>query len=379
MSDPKLLQEYKSEYSDRKGIHFNSAGLSPISRSVAMSAAALVSQLQTEASFADPELVHGIGRARADFAEFVGAEPDCVAFLQNCASAISQVALGFPLKPGDRVVTVDQEYSSSFYPWKVACERSGAELVVVKSEPNLQVSLEKILAAITPGTKLVGVSWVQFQTGAILDLKTLGDHCHSVGAFLSVDGIQGVGQLPFSMKDLPVDALCGGSHKWLSSIMGQGYLALKPELMKLLQPVTVGGGTFNRFGTFADPELSMVTHSKKFEAGGFAFVPLFALQSAVKVQSVIGVQAIAEEISRLSAHLREGLVGSGVKLVTPMKQRGGITSFEMAPDREARLLKRCQEERIAIVKRGNLLRTSLHAFCTDSEIDHFLTVLRGTE
>jgi cysteine desulfurase/selenocysteine lyase len=372
----KFIDQFKDEFKDRVGIHFNSAGASPISRSVAERASIVMTRAQFDGSFADAEFIPLYRDVRARVAQLIGAEVTEVAFTQNTASALSHAALGFPLKLGDSVVTVDQEYSSNFYPWKVACERSGATLVVVKSEPSAEISLEKLKQAIVPGVKLVGVSWVQFQTGTILDLKALGDHCHAVGAYLVVDAIQGLGQLPFSFRDLPVDFVACGSHKWLCSLHGQGFFAVKPDLMNLLQPILVGGGTFNRHSMTASADSAIELSARRFEPGGLSYMLLFALDSAIQVILDAGVGEIERENARLSRVFRGGLLEHGVELATPLEQRGSISSFKLPIEQELSFLRRCREERVALVKRGEFIRASIHAFCNDDEVEQVLQIIR---
>jgi selenocysteine lyase/cysteine desulfurase len=210
-----------------------------------------------------------------------------------------------------------------------------------------------------------------------LDLKRLADHCQSVGAVLAVDAIQGIGQLPFSFAETGVDFVASGSHKWMCGPTGQAFFAIRPELMAQLELQAVGGGTFGRFGTFADVASPMEATAKRFEAGGYNFVSLAALSAAIKVIQSVGVATIAQEISRLTALLRAGLRELGVTLATPMDQVGGHTSFELSVESEAKLIVRAREERIAIAKRGKYIRTSIHAYCSDRDVDHFLGVLGG--
>ena len=47
----------------------------------------------------------------------------------------------------------------------------------------------------TPRTRLVSVSWVQFLSGHRLDVKALAERVHARGALLCVDAIQGLGAL----------------------------------------------------------------------------------------------------------------------------------------------------------------------------------------
>jgi cysteine desulfurase/selenocysteine lyase len=375
-SPAELLQEFKKEFSDRRGIHFNSAGLAPTCRSSSLRAISTITRLQNEGSFVDSEFVPELRDCRARLAEFLGASASEVAYVPNCATAISQVALGYPLSESDEVVTLDQEYSSNFYPWKVACDRSRAKLNVVRSELNLQVSMEKLIAAIKPGVRLVGVSWVEFQTGTVLDLVALGNHCRSVGAFLVVDAIQGLGQLPFSFRDLPVDFVCGGSHKWIGSLNGLCFFAVKKPLMDLLAPTIVGCGTFNRFGTYADPNSAMETSARKFEPGGLNYVSTFALDAAVQSQLRCG-PVLADEIFRLNRKFRSGLLEMGIDLASPLEQRSGTSSFRLPADKEVKLLQQCKEEQVMMVKRGEFVRASIHGFCEDEEVERVCFLLKS--
>jgi selenocysteine lyase/cysteine desulfurase len=236
----------------------------------------------------------------------------------------------------------------------------------------------KLYNAIKPGVKIVALSWVQFQTGAILDLQEIGEKAHSVGAFLVVDGIQGLGQIPFSFQNSAVDFLAGASHKWMCGSLGQGFLAAKPEMMNLLLPTVIGCGTFNRFGTFADPAILMEQSARKFEPGGFAFMPLLALDSAVSVLSKVGMEEINAEIFQLSCILRRGLLefqSKGLRLISSIDQRNGITSFQIPSESETRLLALCRSQQISVAKRGDFIRVSIHAFCSEDEIERFLSVL----
>jgi len=321
-------------------------------------------------------LIRGLGVARSRIARFLGADPTELAFVPNVATALSQAALGFPLTPRDEVVTIDQEYSSSFYPWKVACERRGARLRVVASDQNACIDQDRLMESITPGVRVVAVSWVQFKTGSVLDLKRLGDHCHSQGAYLVVDGIQALGQLPFSFQDLPVDFIAGAAHKWMCSALGQGFFAVKPELSKRLSPIAIGAGTFNGWGRDSDPEARMNETAARFEPGGLSFTSLFALDSAAELLQETGMEEIEKEVTRLALKLRTGILDLGISLATPLHQRGGITSFRLPAEQEVRLLNRCKEEKVSIMKRGEFIRISPHAFCEDQEIDQMVALLK---
>jgi len=373
------LSEFKAEFRNREGIHFNNAGLAPISIRVANRVSEVLTDLSRHGSFADKLFIPGLKDTRERLARFLGADPTEIAYFQNCASALSQIAFSLKLAPSDSVVVLGQEYSSNFYPWRVACERAQAKLIVIKSGLNEALNLDALKLAIVPGVKCVAISWVQFQTGAIVDLKWLGTLCHHMGAKLVVDGIQGIGQLPISFRDLPIDALAGASHKWLCGLTGQGFLVVKKEWLSALDPLVVGSGTFNRIGTTSDPSAQMELSARKFEPGGHSFISLFALDAAIELQEAVGKEVIQDEITHLSLRMRNGLLEleeRGVALATPIKQLGGITSFMVSPEAELNFLSRAREEKIAVMKRGPFLRASIHAFNNDGEVDQVLRLIR---
>ena len=51
-----------------------------------------------------------------------------------------------------------------------------------------------------------------------------------------------------------------------------------------------------------------------------------------------------------------------------MEQKGGITSFRVSSDVLIAFLEKCSAENIALAKRGDFLRASIHAFNNDEEI-----------
>src|SRR5439155_1637471 len=123
---------------------------------------------------------------------------------------------------------------SNAYPWYRAAERAGA---VVKTAP-----VDRIGDAIGASTRVVAVSWVQYSTGASVDLRALADTLHARGGagadrWLVVDAIQGIGIAPFALAALGVDVVCGGTHKWLLGPLGHGLMACAPGRQATMTPV----------------------------------------------------------------------------------------------------------------------------------------------
>jgi selenocysteine lyase/cysteine desulfurase len=107
------------------------------------------------------------------------------------------------------------------------------------------------------------------------------------------------------------------------------------------------------------------------------------MDAAIGVLNRVGMQQIADEIFRLSQILRRGILEvcaglPGFKLATPIDQKNGITGFLLPDGLNEKLVQQCKEAGMVIVRRNDFVRVSLHAFCTDEEIDRFLDLLRIT-
>jgi selenocysteine lyase/cysteine desulfurase len=65
----------------------------------------------------------------------------------------------------------------------------------------------------------------------------------------------------------------------------------------------------------------------------------------------------------------------GFRLATPLEQRNGITSFLLPAELSEKLVQQCKAAGIVIILRNQFVRVSVHAFCTEEEVDRFIDLL----
>jgi selenocysteine lyase/cysteine desulfurase len=68
------------------------------------------------------------------------------------------------------------------------------------------------------------------------DLGALVAHGHDMGSLVALDLTQGVGILPFSLKDTPADIVVSTSLKWLCGTPGAGIVQVRPDLLPETTP-----------------------------------------------------------------------------------------------------------------------------------------------
>lgn len=379
-----MIETFKSAYDHARDVHhFNNAGFAPWSLPTRDAVAHWSSKIASGGAYVVGDAFAESEKTRSKLARFIGTSADQIAFSTTCATAISQVALGFPFKPNDEIVVWDQEYPSNFHPWRVAAERTGAKLVVAKSETSLATPIENLKAVVTPKTRVIAVSWIQFRTGAQTDLKELAAFAKSRGIFTCVDVIQGLGAIPFHFDSLGIDAVCGGAHKWLSSPHSLGFLALKKEHLELLSPIAIGAMCFGGPDVLSSTETQMVKGTQKFEPGGRPLLELIGMGAALDLFSSVGIESISAEAERIASKIAVGIRDHGYDVHSPHGEmiKGAILNFSPTSSSPLKSFEEIEAKltslKFTFSKRPPGVRISPHAFLRDDEVQILLDGLAG--
>lgn len=374
-----LRKRLRAEFSaDPDAVLLNTAGIAPLCRPAQQAIAEATHRL-SRGWFAVDELFAQYSRSRAVYGRLCGAAPQDIAMFHTCAAALSQVALGLPLRPGDELVLWDQEYPSNAYPWHEAARRTGAIVRVVPSEPDFSLAEERLHAAITPRTRVVAVSWVQYQTGAITALLPLAKACRAVGAWLVVDAIQGLGLFPLDMTALGIDAVAGGTHKWLCGPLGHGFLALAPGRAAELRPLLHGAMTYGTSDDAVDPQRPALADARRFEPGSPLMLGALGGAAAIELFLALGIPRVHAAALQLSDLLIDGLRARGLRLLLPSPPglRSPIVTFVPAGGAAAaqRIGAALLARKVACSRRAGGIRVAPHAFNTEEDIDRFFFAL----
>ena len=368
------LTQFKEQFNKNSDyIHFNNSGQAPISENYRQKAVEWLNRFYSEAAFCSQSGWAQTDVTRKMIADFVNAEPEEVSFFQTTASAISQAALGIRLSKGDEILTWDQEYPSNFYPWRIAAEKAGAKLIQISSD-HYETPFQKLLDHVTDKTKVIAVSWVQFVSGAVTDLKALSTALQGRNIWLVADVIQGLGVRPFNFKDSGFDIICCGSHKWLCSGLGAAFMVTKQHRLSEILPIEYGSMTYGDPDTPKSFTSATKTSSLKFEPGSKSMIEIIAMQESLKLFSATGVETIFAEASRLADVLRKELIRRNFIVRRP--HSGPIVSFETGnavQDRE--LFKLLLSQKISVAFRGAGIRVSIHGFNHDHEVQRLIEVL----
>ena len=106
-----------------------------------------------------------------------------ISFTSNTSSGLNILAQGIRWKKGDRIILGDAEFPANVYPF-MNLKDIGVEIDFVKSENGI-VTADDLIHTISPKTKIISISFVQFPSGYRIDLEKLGTTCKEKGIIIS--------------------------------------------------------------------------------------------------------------------------------------------------------------------------------------------------
>lgn len=359
--------------------YFNHAGVSPMPRAVTDAVRGFLQHFEEDA-FVGFDFTGPMDKLRHAAAGIIKASADDIAIVSHTSDAISLVALGLDLKPGDRVVINDGEYPANVYPWTEACNRSGATLVSVPETTTdageVIVREEDLLDACDdPRTKILAVSHVQWGTGQRMDIERLGAFCRERGILFSVDAIQSFGVVPNDVDKANIDFLQAGGHKWMLGTMGAGVLYVRREKIEMLHPAAVGWGSVVNPFAWEEIDYTLRPTAHRYETGSPAFAPIIAVGTGLSMLHELGIDAIHDRVTSLGDRFAAGIVEAGCTIVSPRgstEQKSGSVCFTPPGDAEAAksLYETLSKEHATeLASRCGRVRFAPHFYNTEDQVD----------
>jgi isopenicillin-N epimerase len=171
-----------------------------------------------------------IERVREHLAQVAGCDPEEMAITRNASESNEIVQYGIDLKPGDEVLTTNQDYPRMLTTFRQRERRDGIKLVAISfpvPPPSMDDLYQRFERAVTPKTKLILLCHITNRTGVIFPVRRICDMARARGIPVLVDGAHAFNHFPFKISDLNCDYYGCSLHKWTCAPVGTGFLYVR--------------------------------------------------------------------------------------------------------------------------------------------------------
>ena len=319
--------------------------------------------------------------ARTRVARLLGCAAAEVAFCRNTSEGVLWAASSLPWRSGDEILVAQGEYPANVLPW-MAQESQGV-ITRLLPQRDRHITPEMVAAAWSSRTRVLAVSFVQYNSGFRADLRGLAEVVHQRGGLLFCDGIQGLGALRLNVRDAGVDLLAAGTHKWLLGVQGLGIFYCRHDLLDRLDATHIATGSLADDRDPEDPDApyarALVTEARRFEEGTRNYLGIAALAESLRLIEEVGIERIEARIKELTDYLVAAVTQRGCRIESPrgVGEWSGIVLF--APPEGGRsagdLVAAMHQQRITINAREGCIHIGVHFYNTRAEIDRVVATL----
>ncbi|QOC25130.1 aminotransferase class V-fold PLP-dependent enzyme [Microbacterium hominis] len=217
------------------------------------------------------------------------------------------------------------------------------------------VTVDAVAAALDDDVTAVGVSLVDFRTGALADLAALreliGDR------LLIVDAIQGFGVTEADWA--AADVVCANGYKWLRAGRGTGFARFSDRARERIEPVLSGISGMQGDATTPGVPAPLVT-AAAYQVAPTDPLAAGRLAAALREMTDAGIPAIAQELRARARDVMDLADRYAVPVLTPRDRHAGIVTLQPAAHDAAALAAALANHGVTVTARGATIRVSPH-------------------
>jgi selenocysteine lyase/cysteine desulfurase len=357
--------------------YLNCAYMSPLMKPALEAGAAGLARKAHPWELTPDKFFTGSDEFRATAAQLIDCSADCIAIVPSASYGIATAARNVPVRQGQNILVLAEQFPSNYYPWQRLVEENGASLKVVPW-PEDHDWTTAVLNSLTADVAIAALPHVQWTSGGRLDLIRIGEACRKIGAALVLDLTQSLGALPFSVHDVQPDFAVAASYKWLLGPYSVGVLYVAPKWQGgiPLEENWIQRATARDFSSVLYTE-NYDVGARRFDMGersNFALLP--AAVRAMKQLLEWGVAQISETTGALNRQLANAAADLGFSApAEPLRAPHylALRRKEAIPKELPEVLAR---EKVFVSVRGSSIRVTPHVYNTAEDCELLIACLR---
>jgi len=313
--------------------------------------------------------------AREKLAKLLGTSTTRLSWVDNVSNGLNILAQGLDWKTGDRIILNDIEFPSNVYPF-MNLKKQGVEIDFAKSRNGI-VDIEDLEKLITPKTKLLSISMVQFLSGYKADIDSIGELCKRKEIIFCVDAIQAVGTVQIDLKKSNIDFLTGGTQKWLMSSQGLSYFYLTEELQNRIEQKNVGWISVEDPWNLLNYDLTLRSNADRYQTGTLNALGIAIFDTALNMFDQFKNDHYELKILENTHYFFSKLLEIGIEPLLKNisnSHLAGIVTFKH--ERSKEVFSELEKREIYGAVREGMIRFSPHFYNTKNEIDRVVNELK---
>ena len=358
-------------------VYLNCAYMSPQLRSAREIGERAVSRKSRPWEITPDDFFDDAENVRALFARLVGGDADGVAIVPSVSYGIAVAAANVPVREGEKILILEDQFPSNVYPWRELAARSGARLVTV-ARPKDYDWTSALLQEIDTDTAVVAVPNCHWTDGSLVDLARIGASVREAGAALVVDGIQSLGAYPFDVSEVEPDFLVASSYKWLLGPYSLGFMHVGEKYRegKPIEHNWINHRGSEAFSQLVDYEDAFQPGVRRYDVGersNFALLPIAA--EALRQILDWGVENVSETIGILTDRIEEKATEREIETIPKQRRARHMIGLMLGPAAPDDLATRLTAHEVFVSVRGESVRVSPHLYNTEKDVDRLFDVL----
>jgi selenocysteine lyase/cysteine desulfurase len=357
--------------------YLNCGYMSPLSLAVREAGRKAVDRKGRPWQIAPADFFESVETPRALFAGLLGAPADDIALIPSASYGMAIAALNVPVRPGQRVLLLDEEFPSTFYAWHERARAAGAEAVRLP-RPRDDDWTRVVLEAIDQRTAAAALPNCHWTDGGLLDLARIRDALDGVGAALVLDVTQSLGALPLDLTRVRPDFLVVACYKWLLGPYSTGFLYVAPRWqegrpLEFSWMSREGSEDFSRLVDYRDGFRAGARRYDMGEPSNFALMPM--VSEALRQIQAWTVPVIQRELAEYCGALERAVEPLGFQAVAPERRAGHYLGLRHPDGIPAGLGGRLAAEGIFVSLRGPSLRITPHRYNDAADLERLVEAL----
>lgn len=321
----------------------------------------------------------GAASVRGTVGRLINADPEDICFLKSTNEGLGLVVTGLDWAAGDEVITYDQEFPSTAYPW-LGLARKGVVVKFIRDRGRARFNVDDVAELIGPRTRVVCLSLVNFGNGFRAPIEAIAELCRPLGIWLVVDAVQAAGCLPIDVQSLGAHLVSAHGYKSLCSGFGISFCYVAPPLRESLAVAVPGWKSIENVTDITnqlDYQLTLAGGARRFESGVQNVSGMYGMGASIDLFLGLGVELIGQHVLAMSALVAEQVEARGYHVVSSRApaERSGIVSVDCGDRAPADVAADLKRAAVMCAVREGRLRISCHLFVTENDVQRLTTAL----